>query len=89
MTRTRIQLADEMSARAKRLCEAREIPLAELARRGIEYILSVYASDSDANREWHPPKPRLLGWKGLTDEGIKVEAQRTTVEVSLRRGGRK
>jgi hypothetical protein len=89
MTRTRIQLADETSARAKRLCEAREIPLAELARRGIEYILSVYASDSDANREWHPPKPRRLGWKGLTDEEIKVEAQRTTVEVSLRRGGRK
>ena len=89
MTRTQIQLPDETYARAKKLCEAREIPLAELARRGIEYILSVYAPESDANREWHPPKPRRLGWKGLTDEEIKEEAQRTPVEVSLKRRGRK
>ena len=42
MTRSQIQLPDETFARAKKLCEAREISLAELARRGIEYILSVY-----------------------------------------------
>jgi len=35
MVRIHIQLPDELFARAKKLCAAREISLAELARRGI------------------------------------------------------
>jgi hypothetical protein len=85
MIRTQIQLPDEVYAQAKRVCEAREIPLAELARRGIEYILSVYATDSDTDREWHPPTPRKLGWKGLSDVEIKAEAQRTHLDETLSR----
>ncbi|MFO1459732.1 MAG: hypothetical protein U1G08_09995 [Verrucomicrobiota bacterium] len=85
MTRTQIQLPDETYARAKKLCEAREIPLAELARRGIEYILSVYSPDLDANRRWEPPKPRDLGWMGLSHAQIKAEAQITSSEIRLRR----
>ena len=85
MIRTQIQLPDEVYAQAKRVCEAREIPLAELARRGIEYILSVYATDSDTDREWHPPTPRKLGWKGLSDVEIKTEAQRTHLDGTLSR----
>ena len=61
------------------------LPLAELARRGIEYILSVYATDSDTDREWHPPMPRKLGWKGLSDAEIKAEAQRTHLDGTLSR----
>ena len=41
MVRTQIQLPDEVHMRAKKICEAREISFAELARRGIEYILGV------------------------------------------------
>ena len=85
MTRTQIQLPDETFARAKKLCDAREISLAELARRGIEYILSVYAPEPDAKRDWQPPKPRKLGWKGLTDEELKLEAQMTNTELALTR----
>jgi len=69
-------LPDETFARAKKLCEAREIFLAELARRGIEYILSVYAPGPEANREWQPPTPptpRNLGWKNLNHSKIKAE----------------
>jgi hypothetical protein len=89
MTRTQIQLPDETYARAKKLCEAREIPLAELARRGIEYILSVYAPETDAKRAWQPPKPRKLGWKGLTDEELKLEGQMSNTELVLSRGRKK
>ena len=89
MIRTQIQLPDETFARAKKVCEAREISLAELARRGIEYILSVYSTESDANLEWHPPKPRKLGWRGLTDAELKIEAQMTNTERALSRGRRK
>ena len=89
MTRTQIQLPDDTFARAKKLCEAREISLAELARRGIEYILSVYAPEPDANRQWEPPKPKNLGWKGLSHEEIKAEAQLTNTEIRLTRKPKK
>ena len=89
MTRTQIQLSDDTFARAKKLCEAREISLAELARRGIEYILSVYDPTPDANREWRPPTPRRLGWKGLSDAELKAQAQLTTTELSRARARRK
>ena len=89
MTRTQIQLPDETFARAKKLCEAREISLAELARRGIEYILSVYTPEPDANLEWQPPTPRNPGWKGLSHAEVKAEAQLTNTEIRLTRRNKK
>jgi hypothetical protein len=82
-------LPDEVFAKAKKVCEAREISLAELARRGIEYILSVYAQEPGSQDDWQPPKPRKLGWKGLTDAEIKAEAQMTLTEQNLTRSARK
>lgn len=83
MIRTQIQLPDELFERAKKVCEAREISLAELARRGLEYILSVYAPEPEYPEDWSPPKPRCLGWKGLSDAKIKQQAQLTATEKSL------
>jgi hypothetical protein len=81
MTRTQIQLPDEVFAKAKKVCEAREISLAELARRGIEYILSVYAQEPGKHDEWQLPKPRNLGWKGLSHAEVKAQAQLTNTEL--------
>lgn len=89
MTRTQIQLPDDVFAKAKRLCEAREISFAELARRGIEYILSVYSQEPGGKGGPQPPKPRSLGWKGLTDAEIKAQAQFSANELSLTRARRK
>ena len=83
MTRTQIQLPDDVYRRAKRLAESREISFAELARRGLEYILSVYAEEAGA--DWQPPKPRRLGWKGMSDAQLKDEAQLSGPEVGLAR----
>lgn len=85
MIRTQIQLPDDVFARAKKLCDAREISMAELARRGIEYILTVYSVPAKGQAEWQPPKPRKLGWNGLTDEQLKAEAQLSTAELALRK----
>lgn len=81
MTRTQIQLPDDVYARARKVCEAREISFAELSRRGLEYMLSVYAPEPPTKGEWQLPKPRNLGWKGLSDAEIKHEAQLTTAEI--------
>ena len=83
MTRTQIQLPDDTFARAKKICEAREISLAELARRGIEYILSVYAQEPAAKQAWTLPKPRRLGWQGLSDAEIKEQAQWSREKFAL------
>jgi hypothetical protein len=85
MVRTQIQLPEEVYLRAKRLAEAREISLAELTRRGLEYILSVYTPEPVATNEWQLPKPRRLGWKGLTDAELKDHAQRTSAELAFAR----
>ena len=82
MIRTQIQLPDDVFAKARKLCEAREISLAELARRGIEYILSVYSQEPGGGEEWQPPKPRRLGWKGLSEAAVKAQAQMTANEIS-------
>jgi hypothetical protein len=82
MTRTQIQLPDDVYDRARKVCKDREISLAELARRGIEYILSVYTTGPGAADAWQPPKPRRLGWQGLSEGEIKEQAQLTTAEAA-------
>ena len=49
----------------------------------------MYASEADAKREWHLPKPRNLGWKGLSHAEIKAEAQLTNTELRLTRRAKK
>ena len=89
MTRTQIQLPDDVYDRARKVCRSREISLAELARRGLEYILSVYATEPGADGDWQPPKPRRLGWKGLSDAQIKEQAQLTATESAVTRQRKK
>lgn len=86
MTRTQIQLPDEIHARARKVSEAREISMAELARRGIEYILSVYSPEPEANPEWQPPMPRKLGWQGLSDAELKEATLRRAPPSACRVG---
>jgi hypothetical protein len=81
--RTQIQLPDEVFAKAKKLCDAWGISLDELARRGLESMISVDAENHGNADEWQLPKPRNLGWMGLNDEEIKAEAQMTLSEEAL------
>lgn len=61
MVRTQIQLPDQVYARAQRVAKAKEISLAELARRGIEAILAQYPSPEVISAEWTPPRVRSGG----------------------------
>ena len=74
------------SAAAPRYIECR---LTELARRGIEYILSVYSTPADGAGGWEPPKPRRLGWRGLDDAELKEQARMSEAEALLIRRRRK
>jgi hypothetical protein len=52
MVRTQIQLPDDVFAKAMKRCEAMEISFDELARRGLEAMLSVYAQEPGNADEW-------------------------------------
>ena len=63
MTKTQIQMPDELYRVAKRLAEAREMSLAELVRRGLEYMIATQPRQGPA-QAWEPPAPVRLGLHG-------------------------
>lgn len=83
MVRVQIQLPDEIHTRAKRLAAAKEVSLAELARRGLELVLAQAPEPEAIARPWRAPIVSGLGWKGLGHAEIKEVAQWTPVEEDL------
>lgn len=85
MTKTQVQLPDELYRRAKKLAQARQVSLAELVREGLEYVLSTDSASEQTAAEWQPPEARWLGWRGPATARLKEEAQRTGSEARLER----
>jgi hypothetical protein len=56
MTRTQIQLPDDLYQRAKAFAAERELSLAEIARRGIELFISRYPTEPASRSEWKLPR---------------------------------
>lgn len=59
MIKTQIQMPDALYHEAKRLAEEREMSLAELVRRGLEYMIATHPN-RQANVDWEPPAPVKL-----------------------------
>ena len=49
-------------------------PLAETFRRAVEQFCERYPGEPAAAGEWHLPKPRDLGWNGLTAKQLHAVA---------------
>jgi len=64
MTRTQIQLPDELYLRAKKFAIKRELSLAEIARRGIEIFMARFPEQEAKSARWQLPK--------VNGGGIKV-----------------
>lgn len=79
MIKTQVQLPDRLYREAKRVASEREISLAEVLRRGVEYITRVYPHLEDSSQLWAPPDPHHLGafraplddWRLLASEERK------------------
>lgn len=56
MTRTQIQLPDDLYQRAKAFAAERELSLAEVTRRGIELFLDRFPSSGAAQGCWQLPQ---------------------------------
>jgi hypothetical protein len=55
MIKTQVQLPDALYREAKRVAEERELSLAEVLRRGVEYIVRTYPP-LGARRSWSLPR---------------------------------
>ncbi|MBU0679024.1 MAG: antitoxin [Verrucomicrobia bacterium] len=61
MIRTQIQLPDNLYDRSKDIAARLEISLAELVRRGLEYMIAVSPSLQEEGETWELPKAHRLG----------------------------
>lgn len=89
MIKTQVQIPDHLYHEAKRIAREREMSFAEVVRRGIESILTVYPPNERPAGKWSLPKPRNLGWKGLTHEQLRDLATETTTESKIRNRARR
>ena len=74
MTKTQIQLPDELYRRTKAFAKEREWSLAETFRRAAEQFMDRYPSPQNSRvTDWQPPTAKDLGWNGLSAEEIKEQ----------------
>lgn len=75
MTRTQIQLPDDLYRRAKEFAESREMSLAEVVRRGLEQFFAAYPPPEETEREWKMPSSSRLGCRPLSPAQLRDAAR--------------
>jgi hypothetical protein len=75
MTRTQIQLPDELYQRAKSFAAEREISLAEVTRRGIELFLERFPPVAPERKNWQLPRINGGGIKVTLDKLREISAE--------------
>lgn len=85
MTKTQIQVPEELYREIKSFAKAREWSLAETFRRGAELLLDVYdGNPSPPATPWTPPVSVAVGWQGLSSEQLRDVAFRDAEPILQR-----
>ncbi len=72
MTKTQIQVPEELFEELRAFARQREWSLAETFRRGAELLLQVYPEvPAKSAAAWTPPSSSRVGWKGLSAEQLR------------------
>jgi hypothetical protein len=72
MTKTQIQVPEDLFAEIREFARRREWSLAETFRRGAELLLETYPEDAPSpSSAWRAPSSHSVGWKGLTAEQLR------------------
>jgi hypothetical protein len=75
MTKTQIQVPEELFRSLRSFAKQREWSLAETFRRGAELLLQVYPDHTaKPTTVWTPPTSNRVGWKGLSAEQLRDAA---------------
>ena len=72
MTKTQIQVPEELFEEVRSFAKRREWSLAETFRRGVELLMDVYFDPAGKPpASWTPPTSSLVGWKHLSAEELR------------------
>lgn len=82
MIRTQVQIPSELYADAKRVAARREISLAELVRRGLEYMIAVSVVEGPAGEWTLPPARSLGGADPCASPGWRADFHRSGLRVA-------
>jgi hypothetical protein len=76
MTKTQIQVPEELFREVRAFAKKREWSLAETFRRGAELLLQVYPEQTNTGPDaaWQPPTSKTVGWKGLSPSALRDAA---------------
>lgn len=75
MTKTQIQVPEELFRELRAFAKQREWSLAETFRRGAELLLQVYPEPpAPETTTWTPPTSSKVGWKGLSAAQLRDAA---------------
>ena len=75
MTKTQIQVPEELFHELRHFAKQREWSLAETFRRGAELLLQVSPEPPQTGKaEWTPPTSSKVGWKGLSAAQLREVA---------------
>ncbi|WP_395748132.1 antitoxin [Prosthecobacter sp.] len=75
MTKTQIQVPEELFRELRSFAKQREWSLAETFRRGAELLLQVYPEAPELqSTAWTPPTSGKVGWKGLSAAQLRDAA---------------
>ena len=75
MTKTQIQVPEELFQELSAFAKQREWSLAETFRRGAELLLQVYPEPPNSNEaDCTPPTSSKVGWKGLSASQLRDAA---------------
>lgn len=75
MTKTQIQVPEELFRELRSFAKQREWSLAETFRRAAELLLQVYPEPTETPAHtWTPPTSGKVGWKGLSAAQLRNAA---------------
>lgn len=83
MVKTQVQIPDHLYQEAKRIARDYEMSFAEVVRRGLEQVVAKYPAKATSGKPWTPPiiSPGR-GYKGLSNEELKMLAQEDDVDLA-------
>lgn len=72
MVKTQVQIPDDLYRRAKEIAATHEMSFADVVRRGLELMSSLYPGRPAEPEAWSPPRiTRESRWNGLTAEQLR------------------
>ena len=83
MIKTQVQIPDDLYRKAKAISKSRELSFAEVVRRGLEYVTSIYPDSDHQGRKWSLP---TLPEKTFKKNIHKIDLRQFVADEESQRG---